>query len=135
MDRRETGLREEELEVEIVVESTQLDLFSQNWRDADPVTSVMAAASVTTRAGSQKSVLLVHYAKAGGQGLTDEEAGIGTGLHAKRANYWRRCSDLRRLGLIQPTGGWRLSTMGERRMVCVITESGQQLVDRIEEAG
>lgn len=113
------------------MESTQLDLFTQNWRDVDPVTSVMAAASVTTRAGSQKSLLLVHYAKAGAEGLTDEEAGIASGLKGKGANYWRRCSDLRAQGLIQPTGGWRLSTMGERRMVCVITEEGQRLADSL----
>ena len=112
---------------------TQLDMFTQAHRDHDPVTSVMESARVQVRAGSQKSILLFYYAKAGEAGLTDEEAGIESGLHARRANYWRRCSDLRALGLIQPTGGWRLSTMGERRMVCVITEEGRLALSWQEE--
>jgi hypothetical protein len=112
---------------------TQLDMFTQAHRDHDPVTSVMAAASVQTRAGSQKSLLLVHYAKAGDRGLTDEEAGIESGLHKKGANYWRRCSDLRALGLIQPTGGYRLSRFHERRMVCVITAEGLRLAEGVQD--
>lgn len=92
----------------------------------------MAAANVTRRARSQKTLLLVHYAKAGERGLTDEEAGIESGLHEKRANYWRRCSDLRALGLIQPTGGYRLSRFNERRMVCVITPEGLKALEGVE---
>lgn len=112
---------------------TQLDMFTQNWRDVDPPTSVMAAASEQTRAGTHKYMLLVCYTKAGEAGLTDEEAGIESGLKAKGANYWRRCSDLRALGLIRPTGGWRLSTMRERRMVCVITDEGRKVLEGVQD--
>ena len=111
----------------------QLDLFRQTWRDHDPVTSVMAAANVTCRARSQKWMLLVCYAQAGYGGLTDEEAGIRSGLKATGANYWRRCTDLRAMGLIEPTGKKRLSTMGEFRMVCRITESGRLIVEGAQE--
>ena len=111
----------------------QMDMFTQAHRDHDPVTSVMAAASVQTRAGTHKYMLLVCYAKALDAGLTDEEAGIESGLHEKRADYWRRCTDLRALGLIRPTGGWRLSRFHERRMVCVITEEGQKVLEGVQE--
>ena len=100
---------------------TQLDLFRQTWRDRDPVTSVMSGSSVTRRARSQKWALLGCYTNAE---LTDEEAGIVSGLKAKGANYWRRCTDLRAMKLIEPTGEKRLSTMNELRMVCRITEKG-----------
>ena len=108
---------------------TQLDLLMQMHRDHDPVTSVMAAANVTCRARSQKWLLLVCYTQAGEQGLTDEEAGIRSGLKDRGANYWRRCSDLRAMGLIQPTGEKRISTMGELRMVCRITAAGRAVLE------
>lgn len=128
-----TGLREEKHKRKCEMESMQLDLFTQNWRDHDPDTSVMAAASVITRAGSQKSLLLIHYTQAGERGMTDEEAGIVSGLKGTGANYWRRCSDLRALGLIKPTGEYRLSTMGERRMVCRATAEGLRLMEQVRE--
>lgn len=107
----------------------QLDMFTQGHRDHDPITSVMADANVQTRAGSQKWTLLVFYTQAGEQGLTDEEAGIRSGLKDKGANYWRRCSDLRALGLIEPTGEKRISTMRELRMVCRITAAGRAVLE------
>ena len=107
----------------------QLDMFTPAHRKHDPVTSVMAAASVQTRAGTQKWALLVCYAQAGEAGLTDEEAGIRSGLKAKGSSYWRRCYDLREPGLIEPTGEKRVSTMGELRMVCRITAAGRAVLE------
>lgn len=115
---------------ECEVES-QPDLFMymQGHRDHDPVTSVMAAANVTRRARSQKWTLLICYTQAGETGLTAEEAGIQSGLAGRRASYWRRVSDLKALGLIEPTGSYRLSTMNERQMVCRITAAGRAVLE------
>jgi len=111
-------------------QNTQLDMFMQTWREHDPITSVMAGANVTRRAPSQKWTLLICYANAE---LTDEEAGIRSGLKVRGANYWRRCSDLRALGFIESTGRKRLSTMNELRMVCRITELGRQTISTMME--
>jgi len=97
------------------------------WRMSDPETSEQAARSVTIRAGSQKAKLLACYEAHWFGGLTDEEAGELAGLpHA-----WKRCSDLRREGLIEPRDGvTRLSSFGEAQRVCLITEAGRRAVRR-----
>jgi hypothetical protein len=58
-------------------------------------------------------------------GLTDEEA------HARAVidghdikGYWKRCSDLRSLGLIQDTGTRRTLLSGSQGIVCAITQQG-----------
>ena len=111
-----------------MAEMTQIDMFMQAHRKHDQLTSMMAAAKVAGRVRSQNLLLLVEYANAN---MTDEEAGIRTGLKAKGASYWRRCSDLRGLGLIEPTGEKRLSTMGELRMVCRITALGREVLEGV----
>jgi hypothetical protein len=68
-------------------------------RVSDPLTSKVAAMAVAYRTGTQKARLLEAY-RLEPEGLTDDEAGIRVGLpHA-----WKRCSDLRNDGMIEPVG-------------------------------
>jgi hypothetical protein len=105
----------------------QLNMFFPMARRHDPTTSHMAAANVVIRQGSHKALLLGAYAGAGGNGLTDEEAGVRTGLFEARAAYWRRCSDLREMNLIEATGETRRSRANEMQMVCRITDAGRSV--------
>ena len=108
--------------------NAQLDLFAGliAARSTDPITSHEAALSVTVRAGSQQAQLLQAYADAGALGLTDDEAGVNTGLAAKPGCcWWKRCSELRQAGYIVPIGNvTRLSRAGENQQVCGITNAG-----------
>jgi hypothetical protein len=75
----------------------ELPLF----RATDPETSRQVS---PIRVGSHRALLLEQYATAT-LGLTDEEAGMRAALagHEIRG-YWKRCSDLRTMGLIQDLG-------------------------------
>lgn len=105
------------------VRSERTYVFGGHARRTDPATSHQGARDVAPRAGSQKALLLQTYRYAGTRGLTDEEActttrGVGTG-------GWKRCSDLRRDGLIEPTGEERVGSSGSMQMVCrVVTDGG-----------
>ena len=90
-----------------------LPLFARARAD-DPETSKEAAAMLEV--GSRLALLLDLYRAAGGDGLTDEEAGSRAGFDGA----WKRCSDLRKLGLIEPNGRTRLSSTGRRQRVSVI---------------
>jgi hypothetical protein len=92
------------------------------FRSADPITSVLGAVDVKPRRGSQQAILLSEYQHGG---MTDEEAGMASGLALKpKCCYWKRCSELRAKGLIAPTGDTRLSSAGSAMQVCVITPAG-----------
>ena len=93
------------------------------FRSLDPETSSQGATDVRPRQGSQAMQLLTVYANAR-IGLTDEEAGQRSGLAQKGAGYWKRCSDLRRLGLIEDSHTTRTGSSGSEMRVCVITEQG-----------
>lgn len=99
-------------------------LFDQmttgNARASDPVTSRIAAVTVTAAAG-QAVALLNAYRQAGHDGLTDEEAASAAGL--RLTGYWKRCSDLRRLGCIVPNGTTRKQTSGRLAIVCVMEKT------------
>jgi hypothetical protein len=97
------------------------------FRSADPDTSREGAKDVKPRQGSQMSQLLAVYANAR-IGLTDEEAGERSGLADKpRCCYWKRCSDLRRLGLIEDSNTRRAGSSGSDMMVCTITAKGLEI--------
>ena len=93
------------------------------FRSLDPDTSASGAADVRPRQGSQAMQLLTQYAKAR-IGLTDEEAGKRSGLAQRGAGYWKRCSDLRRLGFIEDSHTTRAGSSGSEMMVCTITAKG-----------
>lgn len=103
-------------------------------RDTDPDTSRAGTRTLGVRAGSQRHTLLAVYA---GTlfGFTDEEAGTTSGLaRLPRCCYWKRCSELRQAGYIEPTGDTRLSTAGEAQQVCRITEAGSDALASIQAA-
>lgn len=61
-----------------------------------------------------------------GADLTDEEAATRTEL--LRSCYWKRSSELRYLGFIEPTGATRQGVAGVARIVCRITPEGKQVL-------
>ena len=99
----------------------ELPLF----RATDPETSRQVS---PIRVGSHRALLLEQYATAT-LGLTDEEAGMRAALagHEIRG-YWKRCSDLRTLGLIQDLGHSRRLSSGSQGIVCAITQTGLDMV-------
>lgn len=103
-------------------------------RHTDPPTSHAAAksAALRVRAGSQQARILAAYADAGDYGLTNEGAGIVTGL-ADRPGccYWKRCGELLTPGLIAATEHTRTSRAGEAQRVCVITRAGLAALDNM----
>lgn len=122
-------------------------------RNTDPETSHIAGERARRRAIPQRDLLLLAYLRAGVPspfagdrhvgGLTDEEAGIMTGLIEKPGCcYWKRCSELRQENLItvayietvQYDGNYnryirtpltRTSRAGEQQQVCVLTQDGE----------
>jgi hypothetical protein len=94
------------------------------FRSADPITSVLGGGNVKPRRTSQAMLLLAEYLHGG---MTDEEAGMASGLALKpKCCYWKRCSELRAMGLIIPTGETRLSSAGSAMQVCEITQEGEK---------
>lgn len=93
-------------------------------RRTDPSTSHQAAHDpvLAVRRGSQRFLLLRAFAGAGLVGLTDEEAGQRASV--RRIADTRRCSELRRGGLIVPTGETRKLSTGCEGMVCICTRAG-----------
>ena len=98
---------------------------SNAYRTTDPATSRNGAEAVKHRAPSQRDRLLRAFDLAGPIGLTDEEAAYVTRLsESRRACWWKRCSELRGLGFIAPTGEERQGDAGSARMVSAITDAG-----------
>lgn len=89
-------------------------------RQSDPSTSHDGVRAVSLRAGTQAARLARAYRDAGE--LTDDEAGQIAGL--RDAGYWKRCSDLRRAGIIEPTGETRPGRSGEQQRICRLTPLG-----------
>lgn len=87
-------------------------------RVKDPATSKLAAKKL--RSGTQLARLAVVYRDRGE--LTDDEAGELAGLG--HAGYWKRCSDLRKANIIEPTGATRPGKSGEQQRVCRLTVFG-----------
>ena len=95
------------------------------FRSADPITSALGAGDVKPRRQTQAMQLLAEYVHR--DGLTDEEAGLFSGLLSRpKCCYWKRCSELRAKGLIVPTGVTRLSSAGSAMQVCAITAEGRK---------
>jgi hypothetical protein len=100
---------------------TELPLF----RASDPETSRQVN---PIRVGTHRALLLEQYAQAV-LGLTDEEAGARAALAGHDIKgYWKRCSDLRTIGLIEDLGIRRALTSGSQGIVCAITQKGLDMV-------
>lgn len=93
-------------------------------RHSDPLTSHLAATSDSNRMrwGSQRFLLLRAIAGAGTDGLTDEEAGKTCGI--RRVADTRRCSELRKAGLIVVTSETRKTSTDSDAVVCRVTQAG-----------
>jgi hypothetical protein len=104
-------------------------------RTDDPPTSKAGAKSVKIRANSQMAQLLVTYLMAFDRfKLTDDQAAEASGLLSKAGCcWWKRCSDLRALGLIESVGTGISPLTGEERMTCEITQAGMNLAHTLLE--
>ena len=82
---------------------TEPSLFDESpgrARKDDYDTSKAGAANVQLRAGTQKTKLLEAFRQASPKSLTDEQAAILAGIPLTSC-YWKRCGELRDLGLIE----------------------------------
>lgn len=101
-------------------------------RAGDYETSTEGATDVAYRASNQQIQLLRQYRRASERGYTDEEAGRAADLLG--SCYWKRCGELRFRGLITrpPDQRVRMASAGVRRIVCVITEDGLELLRQLQ---
>lgn len=72
--------------------------------------------------------------------LTDEEAGRavpwqGSTMYDCRVSYWKRCSELRKLGYIAPAGWTRTSSAGQEQQACEITDTGRDYITEMMQRG
>jgi len=104
------------------------NLHQPSYRHTDPSTSRQAALVMPKAWNTHKARLLAAYA-ATEAGLTDEEACAQCGLEK---GGWKRCSDLRTLGLIAPTLETRTASSGLQQQVCRITKLGAETHRNIE---
>lgn len=114
-----------------------LPLFASA-RTTDPETSKANRDAFRAKA-SQRDVVLSTYSN-WPLGLTDEEAGMrtvvgGLSMFEQRACYWKRCSELRKLGFVRATGETRTSALGQEQQVCTITDEGARYVEELKRRG
>lgn len=111
--------------------------YSQNYRSSDPYTSSWGIEDFAPRRNSQMLRILDAYSVAGVVGLTAYEAGVEANL--LKVGYWKRVSDLTRLGYIEPrTVSTELEDVetrvnpksGSRQVVLCITEAGREHLRR-----
>lgn len=101
-------------------------------RNADPETSHLAHEATKPRVGGARAWLLLAYAdRAHWGGLIDEEAAMLAGL-SPRSCWWKRCSELRALGLIEPTGTTGTSSVGQQAQKCAITRAGMAVAAELK---
>ena len=92
-------------------------------RNTDPETSHQAERRHRLTWNSQQFRILSAFDKYGP--MCDEEAGELTGLAQNRAGYWKRCSELRKMGYIMAIGTCE-STTGNEVTLSDITSAGRQ---------
>ena len=97
-------------------------------RSNDYSTSIEGARAVSMRAGSQKARLLAAFDMYEASGLTDEEAAVQSGV---TGCFWKRCGELRALGMIEFNGQKRIGEAGVQRLVSVITPYGIKIAREI----
>ena len=98
-------------------------------RRSDPATSHKAASCPGSimKWASNKHLLLLAFAK---RNMTDEQAEVRSGVRI--AGFWKRCSELRALGLIEPTGKSEIASTGKEVMVSRITTRGREVLQSIK---
>jgi hypothetical protein len=123
-------------------EAMQLSLFNEldvpvihmSRRD-DPPTSKGAAQIVKTNAKTQRFQLLkAYFDHRLFSALTDDQAAEFCGLRTIISNsWWKRCSELRNLGLIKQVGTAISPFTGVERMTCEITNEGIILIEKMKD--
>lgn len=98
-------------------------------RAEQPETSANAAGLSLGRRGSQRVRLAEAHAAHPG-GLTDEEAATIAGIDP-RSTPWRRCGELRDLGVLADTGRRRPTSLGADAVVWALTDLGRAAVAAI----
>lgn len=106
--------------------------LGQTSRSADPATSRAAGADAEgregavfgVRPGSHRARMLVAYWNAPA-GLSDVEAAEAAGLDLPGVCWWKRASELRQGGFVEPFGTIT-GPNGADVMVCRITEAGER---------
>lgn len=106
-----------------------------NYRPHGHDTEKAGAAAVAPRRLSQCDRLLQPYAHAV-MGLTDDQAADAAGMLGSNS-YTKRASDLRNLGYIAPmkiagVEVTRTGLSGVKRLVCWITDEGEQRLQSLE---
>lgn len=131
--------------------SEQLGLFTAA-RNTDPETSQANRDAFRKKASQRDVILRTYYDErrkweasfetwTNTDGcLTDEECGMKTPwnnstMYDERVCYWKRCSELRKLGHIAPTGSTRRSVAGQEQQVCEITDEGRAYVEELIRRG
>jgi hypothetical protein len=94
------------------------DQFVGTRSNAEYDTSVEADIGIALSAPNMRARLLEAYVATGESGLTDDEAAQMAGV--LDTCYWKRCNELRQLGLIKNTGRKRKGLSNMNRMVCVV---------------
>lgn len=97
-------------------------------RATDPATSQAAARLIRARATGARVLLLEAFARAGEEGLTDEQAAERAGLSLS-SEYATRCSELDRAGVVATTPERRPGRAGMERVVRTITPLGRWVLD------
>jgi hypothetical protein len=96
---------------------SSLDLFAAASRARRNDRPTSRAAAQSLEAGSVLAAFADAYRRAGARGLTDLEA--AEAVDADRDScWWKRCSELRKAGLIVETGETRPGSRGRARIVC-----------------
>lgn len=98
-------------------------------RSTDPVSSHLAAIDSPGRV-SQRQLMLLAYGVTR-EYLTDEQASVKAGV-SPRSCWWKRCSELRQMGYIEPLTDEHLNpvlvtgSQGKLVLNCFITPRGVQ---------
>ena len=95
-------------------------------RRTDPATSTGAEVLMKARAGSARIALLEAFGR--GYPMNDKDAALHAGL-SLQSEYATRCSELRRLGVIEFTGDSEQTSVG-MRMTSIITPAGLDVLRR-----
>lgn len=91
-------------------------------RTTDPATSHAAAAALSDKHTIMRTLLLVFHGHPAG--LTAEQACTLAGYGPEHGG-WKRVSDLKRAGLLFPTGDTMTGQQGRAQQVLAITEKGR----------
>lgn len=91
-------------------------------RSDDPETSHAAARTLSGKAGTMRRTLLEAFDRRGP--MTPEEVSLVAGYGAADG-AWKRVSDLKTNGLIEPTGETRPGSQGREQAVLAITTLGR----------